>query len=449
MMNNITLAEKMIMLSGAFLFALMIAVNSFCVNDNPGFRVPMTTYLIVMIALFFLDTIIFIFIQMQYASDRTHLSSLILSMAFLSGLVYFIETIVIIQYPEHAGFSNAVKTNDTAVFYFFRQLSFIFLLALAVRVEKITTRSSSRQINKFSLALTLFIPLVVFPVLAHYMSSYHPALSLTIAADGRDQHAPVWDVRYVNVLITLWSFLLCYMTYVTRLSSGMWNSIIVVCLSAIIYNFFLLLLDTYNMSLWYISRTVEVFSKLFVIFTLLFQVFSTLKIFGDRINRDPLTQIFNRKYFYEALQRNRMLRTEKGTSIMMLDIDNFKSINDTWGHPVGDRVLLAVVDIIKDSIRDKDIFARLGGEEFGLLLPNTDESLAVSVAERIRHNVQHRTGQGNLYALPAEVTLSIGVCSAIQSNLNSTDIIRNVDEALYEAKHNGKNRIVSRHAECG
>ncbi len=124
------------MLSGAFLFALMIAVNSFCVNDNPGFRVPMTTYLIVMIALFFLDTIIFIFIQMQYASDRTHLSSLILSMAFLSGLVYFIETIVIIQYPEHAGFSNAVKTNDTAVFYFFRQLSFIFLLALAVRVEK-------------------------------------------------------------------------------------------------------------------------------------------------------------------------------------------------------------------------------------------------------------------------------------------------------------------------
>lgn len=68
-MNNITLAEKMIVLSGALLFALMIAVNSFFVNDNPDFRVPMTTYLIVMIALFFLDTIISIFIQMQYASD--------------------------------------------------------------------------------------------------------------------------------------------------------------------------------------------------------------------------------------------------------------------------------------------------------------------------------------------------------------------------------------------
>lgn len=96
-MNNITLAEKMIVLSGALLFALMIAVNSFFVNDNPGFRVPMTTYLIVMIALFFLDTIISIFIQMQYASDRSHLSLLILSMAFVSGLIYFIETIIVIQ----------------------------------------------------------------------------------------------------------------------------------------------------------------------------------------------------------------------------------------------------------------------------------------------------------------------------------------------------------------
>lgn len=108
-MKNITLAEKLIMLSGAVLFALMIAVNSFCVNDNPGFRVPMTTYLIVMIALFFLDTIIFIFIQMLYASDRTRFSLFILSLAFLSGLVYFIETIIVIQLPEHAGFTRRQK----------------------------------------------------------------------------------------------------------------------------------------------------------------------------------------------------------------------------------------------------------------------------------------------------------------------------------------------------
>lgn len=79
----------------------------------------MTTYLIVMIALFFLDTIIFIFIQMLYASDRSRFSLFILSPAFLSGLVYFIETIIVIQLPEHAGFTCAAKTNDTAVFYFF------------------------------------------------------------------------------------------------------------------------------------------------------------------------------------------------------------------------------------------------------------------------------------------------------------------------------------------
>lgn len=84
---------------------------------------------------------------------------------------------------------------------------------------------------------------------------------------------------------------------------------------------------------------------------------------------------------------------------MMLDIDNFKSINDNWGHLAGDRVILAVVDIIKDSIRDNDIFARLGGEEFGLLLPDTDGKQAMAVAERIRQNVQQRTGPGYHYAL--------------------------------------------------
>ena len=163
----------------------------------------MTTYLIVMIALFFLDTIIFIFIQMLYASDRTRFSLFILSLAFLSGLVYFIETIIVIQLPEHAGFTQAAKTNDTAVFYFFRQLSFIVLLALAVRVEKITIRSTLRFRNKISMTLALMMSLVMFPMLAHYLSSYHPAWTLTIAAYEDEHHHPVWDIRYVNVLILL------------------------------------------------------------------------------------------------------------------------------------------------------------------------------------------------------------------------------------------------------
>lgn len=104
------------------------------------------------------------------------------------------------------------------------------------------------------------------------------------------------------------------MTYVTRFSSGVWNSIIVVCLSAITYNFFLLLLDTYNLSLWYISRAVEVFSKLFVICTLLLHVFSLLRFLAIGLTA-ILTQIFNRKYFFEALQRLRMLRTERAPAL--------------------------------------------------------------------------------------------------------------------------------------
>ena len=144
---------------------------------------------------------------------------------------------------------------------------------------------------------------------------------------------------------------------------------------------------------------------------------------------------------WDALRMNMMISYQELVRTFL------KSINDNWGHLVGDRVILAVVDIIKDSIRDNDIFARLGGEEFGLLLPDTDGKQAMAVAERIRQNVQQRTGPGYHYALPVKVTLSIGVCSAIQNNVNGNDIMRDVDEALYEAKHNGKNRIVTRQAE--
>lgn len=134
----------------------------------------MTTYLIVMIALFFLDTIIFIFIQMLYASDRSRFSLFILSLAFLSGLVYFIETIIVIQLPSMLVLPRRQKPTIRR-YSIFRQLSFIVLLALAVRVEKITRGSTLRFRNKISMTLALMMTLVMFPMLAHYLSSYHPA----------------------------------------------------------------------------------------------------------------------------------------------------------------------------------------------------------------------------------------------------------------------------------
>lgn len=88
---------------------------------------------------------------------------------------------------------------------------------------------------------------------------------------------------------------------VTKLDSNIWNSIIIICFSAIVYNFFLLLLDVYNLSIWYIGRTVEVISKLFIIFTLMYNVFSKLSECPDMEIKDPLTQIYNRRYYFSTL----------------------------------------------------------------------------------------------------------------------------------------------------
>lgn len=94
---------------------------------------------------------------------------------------------------------------------------------------------------------------------------------------------------------------------------------------------------------------------------------------------------------------------------MMIDIDNFKMINDTWGHPMGDRVILAVADLIKKNVRSEDIVARLGGEEFGIIMTNINPTDAEKFAEHIRRTIESRTQNGNSYNIPKTIMLSI-VC---------------------------------------
>ncbi len=152
---------------------------------------------------------------------------------------------------------------------------------------------------------------------------------------------------------------------------------------------------------------------------------------------DQLTQIYNRVKFHETLneeiKRNR--RYETDLSIIMLDIDHFKSINDTHGHDVGDKVLVALVTLIKKYIRDTDIFSRWGGEEFILLLPHTTLENAAKLAERIRQKIMeyHFEQAGN-------VTCSFGVSQFKGEDTDET-YTKRVDNALYESKRTGRNKV--------
>ncbi|MFP5221490.1 MAG: diguanylate cyclase [Acidobacteriota bacterium] len=164
-------------------------------------------------------------------------------------------------------------------------------------------------------------------------------------------------------------------------------------------------------------------------------------------NTDGLTGLCNRKWFNEVIETEicRALRYERPLAMILMDLDHFKAINDKYGHPVGDDVLIAVADRIRTSVRRGDVAARVGGEEFAVLLPETGILAAALMAERIRAeiaaSVLARSGNN-----PVGCTVSIGVADVCPSIQNHSALYTAVDEALYQAKRLGRNRVEKSHA---
>ena len=155
---------------------------------------------------------------------------------------------------------------------------------------------------------------------------------------------------------------------------------------------------------------------------------------------DGLTGLFNRRHFLAVAEAewNRFLRYHRPVSMLMIDVDHFKSINDRHGHDVGDRVLARVAAICQEHVRASDILGRLGGEEFGLLLPETPETDAAILAERLRLSI----GAMCLDAPDGKVTatVSIGISQA-REGADTAVLLKQADVALYEAKRSGRNRV--------
>ena len=158
---------------------------------------------------------------------------------------------------------------------------------------------------------------------------------------------------------------------------------------------------------------------------------------------DPLTTLRNRRYLYQELERefNRARRYGHPLAVMMLDIDHFKRVNDTWGHQTGDRVLHLLGEVLKASTRNTDLVGRFGGEEFMVIAPETGFDVVEIVAERIHVNVKQRSmAEGG--GIPS-VTTSIGVATTEHPEAGSTDeLVRQADEALYRAKREGRDRVI-------
>jgi diguanylate cyclase (GGDEF)-like protein len=207
-----------------------------------------------------------------------------------------------------------------------------------------------------------------------------------------------------------------------------------------------------------LDRKAAVTSRLYIV--LLLMVLATIALWTYRIKRsqlrfmklarrDGLTGIFNRQHFVNEaeLLLQYCRKSSRDACLVLIDLDHFKAVNDTHGHAVGDRVLQRAVEACKGCLRSTDIFGRLGGEEFGILLPECMLAQALVVAEQIRLTISTASAGEDAPGVP--ISASFGITSVAHSGYELRQLLIHADEALYRAKREGRNRIsVADHPEC-
>lgn len=164
--------------------------------------------------------------------------------------------------------------------------------------------------------------------------------------------------------------------------------------------------------------------------------------FNELLRFDTLTNVFNRRTLESSLQAelNRVKRYKQSVSILMLDLDHFKKINDTYGHNFGDVVLKSVCHASKDNLRDIDFIGRIGGEEFVVVMPSTNKTTALFVADRLREQISNLNFDGKS---GLRITISGGVAEAPVDGTEIDELLKKADKALYAAKHQGRNMVVA------
>jgi len=164
----------------------------------------------------------------------------------------------------------------------------------------------------------------------------------------------------------------------------------------------------------------------------------------NQANRDPLTDMYNRRYFAEISSNIIEIakRKKENLSLFMIDIDKFKNINDTYGHNIGDEIILLLVDTLNNKLRKSDIAARFGGEEFAIILPNTEKKYIFAIAENIRKEVEKLVYKSDVGDVKFTISLGIGNFE-YASDKSIEEALKRADKALYYAKEHGRNQVCS------
>ncbi|WP_218065484.1 sensor domain-containing diguanylate cyclase [Escherichia coli] len=425
-----------------FLFSCLSIIFMLLLKNN-GIYITQTTliiYSISIIGLFFINLMVFIFLLLYYVSNQRESYLLILSLAFLSNMCYLLEVAMILLSSVGNGLSALYQTsNNIAIYYFFRQLSFISLIFLAIYSTNTKNKNIFTEKRNVIIILLSILILLVTPLIAKNLSSDNVKYGLSIVQHSLKRDLSTWDIMYTKIISIFWLALLITSCISIRNYSKIWFCIILICTASVLNNLILLYFINKPYPAWYITKCLELISMVYIISTLMYYVFRELNYANHMAIHDPLTNTYNRRYFIDSLMN---ISKHYSFSVIMLDIDNFKSINDKWGHHMGDQVIAMVTKIIKKSIREEDVLGRLGGEEFGIIIKGNSQKLLLLIAERIRKNIEEQCSKKLFSHGPERVTVSIGCFTSKENNLSPSEMLVNADKALYQAKRTGKNKVI-------
>lgn len=395
-------------------------------------------------------TMIAVFMVMKYLCDKRRLYLMPIACTFASSALLMLGTLK--SYPDWflCGGVNIANYNDALIFYVFRNILMALLFMTAVILYAFKLREMhTRKIHFFILSgIVIFCACIM--ELAWLYSSNDPLLSVAFIDNLTFKYTDVWQGIISWILFGLWGITLFTILITTQLRNIFWYSGAFFC-ACYIFTLFVLMTGQETASYsWYQARLFETISTLFLIFVLFCDVFTLYRQSNAKYHdsyqnsiRDPLTRLYNRSYFYDSFTA--LLPTiadGQPVSVIVSDLDHFKRINDKYGHLQGDKVIQFVAKVLQDSVRQNDVAARIGGEEFALLLVNTSPEVARTIAERIRLAISQHNAESSHAQLPESITISMGVFTAVDLSVPVEECVRRADEAMYRAKAAGRNRVM-------